>query len=190
MTKDGSVMSSAESQLMEGTDLLAQGKLATSIVDNAVAIPTLEKANVRYGAAPPPVEKKGDKPFIPSWTDSYGVFTNSKHPEEAKMFLAYLVKKGNERQLELGTLSLNLKLAKEKNYGADNEGRKETLEAINSGSRPFVDIPNYFDVVGPLDDGYAQMVEEGRSAKEVLNELAPDMQKTLDQSWATWDSIK
>ena len=120
---------------MEGTDLLAQGKLATSIIDNAVAIPTLEEANIRYGAAPPPVEKKGDLPYAPTWTDSYGVFTNSKHPEEAKKFLAYLIEKGNEKQLELGNLSLNLKLAEEKNYGADNEGRKETLEAIKAAGR-------------------------------------------------------
>lgn len=190
MQKDGSVMSSSEAQLMEGTDLLAQGKLATSIIDNAVAIPILETAKVRYGAAPPPVEKKGDPSYIPSWTDSYGVFTNSKHPDEAKKFLAYLVKKGNEKQLELGTLSLNLKLAGEKNYGADNEGRKETLQAINSGSGSFMEVPGFWDVVGPLEDGFAQMIEEGTPPKDVLNSMAPDMQKTLDQSWETWDSIK
>ena len=131
LPKDGSVMTSTESQLLEGSDLLAQGRLATSIVDNAAAIPTLETANIRYGAAPPPVEKKGDLPYAPTWTDLYGVFTNSKHPAEAKLFLAYLIKKGNEKQLELGNLSLNLKLAGEKNYGVENEGRKETLEAIN-----------------------------------------------------------
>jgi multiple sugar transport system substrate-binding protein len=190
LPKDGSVMTATEAQLLEGSDLLAQGRLATSIIDNAVAIPTLEKANVRYGAAPPPVEKKGDPAYTPTWTDSYGVFTKSKHPEEAKKFMAYLIKKGNEKQLELGNLSLDLKLAAEKKYGADNEGRMETFEAIKVGALEVIDIPNFWEVVGPIDDGFSQMIEEGKSAKEVLDALAPDMQKTLDQSWETWDSIK
>ncbi len=161
LPKDGSVMTSSESQLMEGSDLLAQGKLATSIIDNAVAIPTLETAKIRYGAAPTPVEKKGDPAFVPTWTDSYGVFSGSKHPEEAKKFLAYIVKAGNEKQLELGNLSLNLKLAGEKNYGADNEGRKEALDAINAGDLEIIDVPAFWDVVGPLEDGLTEMVEDG-----------------------------
>lgn len=190
LPKDGSVMTSTESQLMEGSDLLAQGKLATSITDNAVAIPVLETAKIRYGAAPTPVEKEGDPAFVPTWTDSYGVFTNSKHPEEAKKLLAYIVKKGNERQLELGNLSLNLKLAGEKNYGADNEGRQSVLDAINAGALKIIPVPAFFDVVGPLEDGLTEMIEDGTPAKEVLDALAPDMQKTLDDAWAVWDAIE
>jgi hypothetical protein len=45
-------------------------------------------------------------------------------------------------------------------------------------------------VVGPIEDGFAQMVEDGTPASEVLNSLAPEMQETLDQSWETWDSIE
>ncbi len=190
MREDGSVMSSSESQLMEGSDLLAQGKLATSITDNAVAIPVLETANIRYGAAPTPVEKEGDPAFVPTWTDSYGVFADSKHPEEAKQFLVYLIKAGNEKQLELGNLSLNLTLAAEKDYGASNEGRQSVLDAISAGAIEIMNVPAFFDVVGPLEDGFSQMVEEGASPKEVLDTLAPDMQRTLDQSWEVWDSIE
>lgn len=190
LPKDGSVMTSSEAQLMEGSDLLAQGKLATSITDNAVAIPVLETANISYGAAPMPVEKEGDPAYVPTWTDSYGVFSGSKHPDEAKKFLAYVVKKGNERQLELGNLSLNLKLAGEKNYGASNEGRQEVLDAIAAGDQFIIPVPAFFDVVGPLDDGLTEMIEEGTPAKEVLDALAPDMQKTLDQAWEVWDSIE
>ena len=190
LPKGGSVMTSAESQMMEGSDLLAQGKLATSITDNAVAIPVLEAPGIRYGAAPPPVEKKGDLPYVPTWTDSYGVFTNSKHPDEAMKFLAYLILKGNERQLETGNLSLNLKLAEEKDYGASNEGRQSVLEAITVGARDVMNVPAYFDVVGPLDDALAEMIEEGTPAKEVLDRMAPEMQDTLDDVWKVWDSIE
>lgn len=190
LPKDGSVMTASESALLQGTDLLAQGKLATTIVDNVVAIPAMETAKIPYGAAPPPVEKKGDLPYSPTWTDGYGVFTNSQHPDEAKAFLAYLVKRGNEIRLEQGTLPLNMKLAAEKNYGADNPGRKETLEAITVGARPVSEIPGFWDVMGPLEDGFTQMVEDGKPANEVLNAIAPDMQKILDQNWDTWDKTK
>jgi len=190
MRQAGSVMTSSEGQLMEGTDLLAQGKLATSIIDNAVAIPTLETAGIKWGAAPPPVEKKGDLPYSPTWTDAYGVFTQADHPEEAKKFIAYLVKVGNEKQLELGNLSLNLKLAAEKNYAGDSEGRKEALSAIEVGGREVIDIPAFWDVIDPTWDGFEQMVNDGRTAQEVLNEIAPVMQESLDQSWEVWESIQ
>ena len=190
LPKDGSVMSSSESQLLQGSDLLAQGKLATTIVDNVVAMPSFETANIRYGAAPPPVEKKGDPAYAATWTDNYGVFTNSKHPDEAKMFLTYLIKVGNQKRIEAGTIPLNLKLAGEKNYGADNEGRKETLEAIQASQTQVLTVPGFWDVVAPIDDAYTQMVEDGKPAADALNSIAADMQKTLDQNWKTWDSIQ
>jgi hypothetical protein len=34
------------------------------------------------------------------------------------------------------------------------------------------------------------MVNDGRTAQEVLNEIAPIMQETLDQSWEVWESIQ
>lgn len=190
MQKDGSVMTASESQLMEGTDLLAQGKLATSIIDNAVAIPTLEEMGIDWGAAPPPVEKKGDLPFTPTWTDAYGIFSQADHPNEAWAFLAYLIKNGNEKQLELGNLPLNLKLAEEKDYAGDSKGRQEALEAIKVGGREILDIPGFWDVIDPTWDGFNQIVEDGRPAAEVLNEIAPIMQETLDLNWKTWASVK
>lgn len=187
--KDGSVISGAEGALMEGTDLLAQGKLATSIIDNAVAIPTLETATVRYGAAPPPVEMEGDAPYAPTWTDAYGVFAGSEHPEEAMRFLAFLIKRGNELRLEQGNLSLNLTLAEEREYGADIEGRRETLEAINAAAQPMLDVPNFWEVTAPIGDAFVEMVEDGVAPAEALNGIAPIMQESLDQAWETRESL-
>jgi multiple sugar transport system substrate-binding protein len=108
MVKDGTAPSSTEMQLLGDADILAQGRQAMTIIDNVIAIPAFETQNINYGAAPPPVEQKGDVPFIPTWTDSLGVFTDSKHPREAMEFVAFLATEGNKLRVEDRTLPLNL----------------------------------------------------------------------------------
>ena len=185
---DGSVISATDSASMEGTDLLATGKLATTIVDNVVAIQTLEKAGLNWGAALVPVEQKGDKAWVTGWTDGYGVFSASKHPQEALSFLAYMATKGQEVRLGLGDLPLNMTFADQ--WTGDSKGRQEAVNAIKLAG-PNLFVPGYWDTTGPLYDGfYGAIIEDGRPVGEVLNELAPQMQETLDQAWETWDSIK
>ena len=58
LREDGSVISASDSASMEGIDLLATGKLATSIIDNVIAIETLEESGINWGAALVPVEQK------------------------------------------------------------------------------------------------------------------------------------
>ena len=185
---DGSVISATDSASMEGTDLLATGNLATTIVDNVVAIQTLEKAGLNWGAALVPVEQKGDKAWVTGWTDGYGVFSASKHPQEALSFLAYMATKGQEVRLGLGDLPLNMTFADQ--WTGDSKGRQEAVNAIKLAG-PNLFVPGYWDTTGPLYDGfYGAIIEDGRPVGEVLNELAPQMQETLDQAWETWDSIK
>lgn len=90
MEKDGNSPAGTDMQNLSVTDLLAQGRIAMAIADNATAVDTLEKAGLRWGAAPPPIEKKGDKPFVITWTDAFGVFSDSKHPNEAMDFVSFL----------------------------------------------------------------------------------------------------
>ena len=76
------------------------------IIDNIVAIPDLEKAKINWGAAPVPVEKKGDKAWVSVWTNSMGVFTQSKHPQEALEFIAYTATDGNQLRVDFGSYPL------------------------------------------------------------------------------------
>jgi multiple sugar transport system substrate-binding protein len=185
---DESVIGATDTQSLEGTDLLATGKLATSIIDNVIAIKTLEEAGVNWGAALVPVEQKGDKGWVSSWTDSYGVFTKSKRPQEAMLFVSYLATKGNDIRLSTGDLPLNMTLADQ--WAAKSIGRQEAITAIKL-SRPGLFVPGYWDVIGPLWDAfYGGILEDKRPVKEVLDEYAPQLQETLDLAWETWDSIK
>jgi multiple sugar transport system substrate-binding protein len=185
---NGTVIGGADATSLEGVDLLATGQLATSIIDNILAIPMLEQSGFRWGAALVPVEEKGDEPWTTTWTDAFAVFTKSKHPDEAMQFLAYLFVEGNQLRLKDGDIPLDMTLADE--WAGESEGRQEAAKVLEAG-RPGIFVPGYWDVIGPLWDAfYGDMLEDGRPAQEVLDEYAPMMQETLDQAWETWESFQ
>lgn len=186
--KDGTVISGADAGSLEGIDLLATGQLATSIVDNVIAIPMLENAGFRWGAAIVPVEKKGDDPWTTTWTDGFGVFSKSKHPVEAANFVAFMGMEGNQMRLNNGDFPLDMTLASQ--WAGDSEGRQEAVKVLEL-ARATIFVPGYWDVVSPLWDAFnGDILEDGREAQEVLDEYAPLMQETLDQAWETWESFQ
>uniref|UniRef100_A0A7C4KH79 Sugar ABC transporter substrate-binding protein n=1 Tax=Anaerolinea thermolimosa TaxID=229919 RepID=A0A7C4KH79_9CHLR len=186
MRKAGSAMTSSEGSLvqMEGIDLLVQGKLATTIIDNIISIPAVEQAGIEWGAAIVPTEEKGDPAWTTTWTDGFGVLSSSKHPNEAIKFVAFMGTKGNELRLELGDMPLNMKLAEK--WVGDSEGRKQAFEAIKA-ARENLFCPGYWEATALVWDAWTSMTEEGVSAKEALDKVAPEMQKLLDQSWETFE---
>jgi maltose-binding protein MalE len=188
MVKDGHAPSSSDMQALGDTDLFAQKKAAMVIGDFS-ALATLEAQGVNYGVAPVPAPK-GTEPWVPVWTDSFGVFTQSKHPNEAKEFLGFLATDGQRLRVEVaGDVPLDNAIADEVNWAGDKVGRKEFLQVIKL-ARPGVFVPSFWDVVGPLDDAFTAMVEENKPAKEALDEAAPQMQDSLDKAWKTWEAIK
>jgi multiple sugar transport system substrate-binding protein len=184
----GSAMSSSEGALvqMESIDLLVQGRLATTIVDNIISIPAVEAAGIPWGASVVPTEAKGDKVWTTTWTDGFGVLSTSKHQEEALKFIAFMGTKGNELRLELGDLPLNMKLAEQ--WAGNSEGRKQAAEAIGFASENLF-CPGYWEAVPLVEDAFTSMLEEGVSAKEALDAIAPEIQTILDQTWATFDEV-
>jgi multiple sugar transport system substrate-binding protein len=186
MRSAGSAMTSSEGALvqMAGVDLLVQGKLATSIIDNIVSIPAVEAAGIPWGAAIVPTERKGDQAWTTTWTDGFGVLSSSKHPEEALRFVAYMGTKGNELRLEMGDLPLNMKLASQ--WAGDSEGRKQALAAI-AHARENLFCPGYWEAVPLVEDAFTSMLEEGVSAKDALDAIAPEIQRVLDQTWETFE---
>jgi multiple sugar transport system substrate-binding protein len=191
MRAQGSVISATDASLVAGVDLLSTGQLATSIIDNAVAVPQLEEVGINWGAAVPPVEQAGDLPWIPLWSDGLGVFTQSDSPEEAALFATFLGTVGNELRLEvIGDLPLNMSLAEEAGWAAESAGRQEVLEAVQV-ARPPLFIPDYWGVLDPMNEAFSGlMLEDGMSAQDAFNEIAPIVQDNLDEAWETWDSIQ
>lgn len=189
MVKDGNAPSSADMQALGDTDILAQKKQAMALTDLSV-LATLEAQGIQYGVAPPPVEKRGDKPFIITWTDAFGVFSQSKHPKEAMQFVSFLATEGNKLRVQVtNTMPLNLTLADQLNWAGENSGRKEAVEVVKL-ARSSVFVPGFYEINGPLDDAFNAIVEGQKQPQEAMDEAAAQVQDSLDKAWETWDKIK
>jgi multiple sugar transport system substrate-binding protein len=189
MVREGHSPSESDFEFFGDTDILATGQLAMTITDNVVAIPTLERAGIDWGAAPVPVEQEGDLPWVSSWSDFWGVFSGSEHTEAAKEFVAFVGTEGNRLRAETGQQPLDVSVAEETDWAGDSEGRAEAIE-VSKLARPVLFLPgNIFSIDGPLWDAFGLIVEGQRTAQQALDEAAPDMQQNLDRAWETWEQI-
>jgi multiple sugar transport system substrate-binding protein len=187
MTREKVAPSESDYQFFGNTEILATSQQAMAITDNVAAIPLLEEAGVDWGAAPTPVEQTGDPPFVSAWTDQFGVFAGSENPDAAKEFIAFLSTEGNRLRSERAdALPLDSTVAEETDWTGQSEGRRETLEVVKlSQGETFV--PGFWDVTAPLWDSFALIVEDEMTAQEALDDVAPEMQDSLDRAWQTWD---
>jgi hypothetical protein len=81
-------------------------------------------------------------------------------------------------------------MAEELNWAGESVGRQEMFEAIQLG-RPTVFIPEWYLVSGPVAEALnGLMLEDGLSAQEALDEVAPLVQDVLDENWETWEQIE
>jgi multiple sugar transport system substrate-binding protein len=185
----GSIMQTLGTEGSE--DLFQQGKLAMTIGSSA-ELQALEAAGIDFGVAPIPVEKAGDPPFASVWTDGFAVFSGSDNPDEAREFLAFLGTEGQRlRVVVTGEPPLSAAAAEEYGWAeqGNGEAREQFLQVIGrAGSGIFV--PGYWDVVSPLEDAFNLIVEGEATASQILDEVAPRMQDSLDQNWETWDQIR
>jgi multiple sugar transport system substrate-binding protein len=172
-----------------GNELLAQKRIAMSICDTTV-LTRLEEEGIHWGVAPLPVPA-GTKAWVPSWTDGWGVFTGSQHPQEALDFVAFIATEGNViRSTRLDTLPLDSAVAEQTNWAKDDAGRKQILEVIKL-ARPGLNFSGMWDVMlSALDDTFLDAAEGQLTAQESLDQAVPTMQKVLDEAWETWDQIK
>jgi multiple sugar transport system substrate-binding protein len=189
MIRDGVSPSESDFEFFGNTDILATGQMAMTIVDNITAIPTLEKAGIDWGAAPVPVEKEGDLPWVSSWTDYWGVFAGSEQFEAAKEFVAFVGTEGNRLRAQAGGQPLDSVIAEEMDWAGDSPGRAEALQ-VSQLARPNIFLPaNIFSLDSPLWDSFSLIVEGDQTAQQALDEAAPAMQESLDRAWITWEEI-
>jgi multiple sugar transport system substrate-binding protein len=189
MYRDGSALTVANAGL-PSADLFATGQVAMVVGDTAIIQPLAENAGINWGAAPPPVESADALPWVYTGSDELGVFKGSQHPEEAKAFVLFFGTAGNQMRLEAGGLPLNMRVAEEGDWVGESEGRQEMLDAVQT-SRPTVFVPQWFFVFDHLDEALnGLMLEDGLSAQEALDEIAPIVQDELDDNWATWEQIQ
>ena len=56
-------------------------------------------------------------------------------------------------------------------------------------AQPGIFVAGYWDVTDPLWDSFSLVVEGDMTAQQALDEVAPEMQESLDRAWQTWEDI-
>ena len=187
----GAVLTGADMSLVGNStsDLLAAGQLGMAVADSPIAQPILESAGVNWGAAPPPVEAAGQPPWVYTGSDELMAMSGSDNLEEALMFVLFWGTEGNRLRAETGGLPMNMRMAEEMGWAEGNAGRQELLAAIRTG-RSTTFVPNVWNAYGHIAEALnSLMIEDGISAQDALDEMAPVIQDDLDDIWATWDAI-
>lgn len=169
----------------QGADFFAQGKLAMVNTD-LQSFKKIEKAGINYGVTAPPTAE-GVEPFLQTWTDAFGVFAGTEHPDEAMQFLLFQTTVGQELRVEVtGDMPISTEVADEANWASGIEGREEALQVVPN-ARPAVFIPNRWDTVGPLFEAFDLIAGGEKTAQEALDEAAPALQENLDKVWEIWE---
>jgi multiple sugar transport system substrate-binding protein len=169
----------------QGADFFAQGKLAMVVTD-LQAFKKIESAGINYGVTHPPTAE-GVEPFLQTWTDVVGVFADSEHPEEAKLFVAFQTTEGQRLRVKItGDMPLSTEVAEKVNWDRGIQGRQEALEVVPH-ARPAVFIPSRWDTVGPLFEAFDLIVGGEKTAQEALDDAVPALEENLDKVWRVWD---
>jgi multiple sugar transport system substrate-binding protein len=174
----------------QGIDFFSQGKLAM-VIGTLGGVNEIEKARINYGVAPTPVPA-GSPPYIATFTNWFGVFAGSSHPKQAEQFVTFLASPQGQRlrMKTVGDIPISSDLAQQLNWARSGEaaGRAEGMQVVRL-ARPSVFIPDQWDVVAPLFDGFNTMVN-GTPARTVLAQAAPQVQANLTTAWSNWDRIR
>jgi multiple sugar transport system substrate-binding protein len=179
----------AESDLVPPSDRLGAGDVAMAITDMEVAANSLEKAGYRWGAAPPPVEQKGDPSFVFVGTDKYGVFKDGPNPTGGAALVAYIATEGNKLRAQV-TDQPPLDATMLDEWAGKNGGRKEVVKVLSTSKEPGLFVPGFWEVTAAFGDLYAQFASGEAQPRPAIEKAAPAAQDKLDREWRTWENIR
>ena len=165
-------------------DLFARGKIAMVINDNT-QFATADAHGIDYGVAPVPVQTDS-KPWVSSWTSSYGIPEHAKHPKQAADLLALWLTYGQKLQAKNGLLPMESSAAR-KDF-ADNGGPHSQFLAVTRLARSTVFTPNLFAWSGTIEDAWTAIVRGKQSVPAALADAQPKAQQGLDQSWEQYNA--
>jgi ABC-type glycerol-3-phosphate transport system substrate-binding protein len=166
--------------------LFIQGKLATLIIESQVALPILENSSTSWGAFFVPTEKQSDAKWTTAWTDGFGVLKTSAHQEEALRFLAFLGNRGSQLRVEMGDVPLNMRFANQ--WAGESKSRQQVVNIIQAAQKDIY-VPDFTGTTRFIQQAFDQMRSGETTAKKALDEVAPNSQIYLDQSWQEYDRI-
>jgi multiple sugar transport system substrate-binding protein len=170
----------------QGRDYFAKRQLAMVITDFQ-DLDKVEKAGIKYGSTASPTPA-GMQPYFFVWTDSTAVMASSKHPNEAKDFVAYLATEGQRLRFQAsGDMPLDQSIAKDVNWAHGVPGREDGVQVL-SHARPSTFVPDRWNAIEPYYDAWGYVIGGEKPAQKALDDANAAIQKNLDKAWKTWDS--
>ena len=169
------------------TDLFAQGQIAITWSD-FTAVPTYQQAGIDFGMAPFFVVQ-GQDDFVDTWTAPWGTFTQSRHPEDALLFLQFLATDGQKVQMTATEdPPLSTKVANDEGYDKDDPIKEEFLRVL-ANARPLAFVPPGEENWDPVEVMRQLTVEDKPHAQPILDQMAAAAQQVLPDVWKRWDSL-
>lgn len=170
------------------SDLFAQGKLGITWSDFTEATKYAENG-IDFGLAPFMVID-GSESFVETYTQPWGTFTDSEHPEEALAFLRFIATDAQRLRAETSSdPPLSTTVTQELAWAAGDPIREQYL-AVLQQAKPQVFAPELPE--GAFDEGeiYRLLTTGGQTdAKPLLDEAAAKTQPLLDQAWLEWEQL-
>jgi len=187
MVAAGTFPSSGQTLSVGGSDdglglqtMFLEGKLAMFVGDN-YAVDSIEATDIQYGLAPVPVVA-GDDPWVPVWTNTFGIPLGSAHKDVAADFLAFMATEGQTIQAQYGQMPLLTSVAE---TWADTEGRQQLVE-VSKLAHPGIFNPNIWAWNAPLIDAYKAALR-GEPILPLHEDAQPKAQQANDTTWETFD---
>lgn len=176
-------------------DLFKQGKIGMMYgsESNVVAART---AGINVAFVGQPVVTPGWKGNVGAWTTSYGIMTQSQHPDEAWTFLKWLATDGammiggagSEITNDEASSSPPTYRALAKEWAGDDAFRNEVLSLQEQVAAPPFS-PDVWTSLDPFYKAWQQMTEEGVPVADAVAAAADECQAITDDQWDTWESL-
>jgi multiple sugar transport system substrate-binding protein len=187
MVADGTSPSAGQTLAVGGSEgglglqgLFLEGRIAMFVGDN-YAVDAIEATDIDYGLAPVPVVE-GDEPWVPVWTNTFGIPASSTNKEAAAEFLTFVATEGQTIQAKYGQMPLLTSVAE---TWANTDGRKQLVE-VSKLARTGVFNPNQWAWNAPLVDAFT-LAMDGQPVRPLLEDAQPKAQQGNDKTWETFD---
>lgn len=187
LINDGLAPSSSILDTITEPDLFAQGQIAMTWSDFS-QVPLYEGAGIEFGMAPF-FMVEGQEDFVDTWTAAWGTFTESRHKEDALLFLQFVATDAQKVQMETtADPPLSTTVAQQEGYGQGDPVKAEFLTVL-AKARPLPFVPPGEEAWAP-DEVLRLLTVDGQTdAQPILDQMAADAQQQLDAVWSRWENL-
>ena len=170
------------------SDRFAAGQVGITWSD-FTEVAKYKEQGIDFGIAPFYVIHEGES-FVDTWTAPWGVFDDAPNKAAGLEFMKFLATDAQRMRLEVSEdPPLSTVVASEVGYGGDDPVKAQYLEVLEAAAKPQVFVPPGVEAWDPAEVMRLMSVENQTDAKPILDPMAAESQRELDDVWAEWDEL-